>query len=161
MAGNQYQWLGLGIVGSLVAFHVYGMTDAIALGAKPGVAFWMLLAMAAAYAEAQGLEDVFYGAQAQDEYGYWDCTATFLERVNAVLGLNRARPVAVRAPFVARTKAEILRTGLELGVDFAHTWTCYRGGETACGTCPTCVERLAAFRALGIADPVPYGTAGA
>jgi 7-cyano-7-deazaguanine synthase len=116
----------------------------------------MLLSMAAAYAEAQGIRDVFYGAQAQDEYGYWDCTAAFLERINATLALNRGEAVIIHAPFVQMKKAEIVRIGMALGIDYGHTWTCYRGGETACGTCPTCVERRNAFRDAGVEDPVPH-----
>ena len=118
----------------------------------------MLLSMAAAYAEGHGIADVFYGAQAQDEYGYWDCTVEFIERLNHVLALNRRTPVVVHAPFAALRKAESLRLGLELGVDYAHTWSCYRGGGKACGTCPTCVERLSAFRETGAADPLEYET---
>jgi 7-cyano-7-deazaguanine synthase len=116
----------------------------------------LLLSLAAAYAEAQGLRDLFYGAQAQDEYGYWDCTTAFLDGINAVLSLNRKTPVRVCAPFVALPKRETVRMGMALGVDFAQTWSCYRGGELACGTCPTCVERLNAFRDAGGADPLPY-----
>jgi 7-cyano-7-deazaguanine synthase len=116
----------------------------------------MLLSQAAAYAEAMGARDVFYGAQAQDEYGYWDCTAEFIERLNAVFALNRREPVRVHAPFVAMRKSESLRIGIALGVDYAHTWTCYRGGDVACGTCPTCVERLNAFKEVGESDPLPY-----
>lgn len=116
----------------------------------------ILLSVAAAYAESAGVDEVFYGAQAQDEYGYWDCTASFVERLNHVLALNRGKPVKVYAPFVRMKKAETIRLGLELGVDFSHTWSCYRGAQKACGTCPTCVERLAAFRAAGARDPIPY-----
>jgi len=114
----------------------------------------MLLSVAAAYAEARGVRDLFYGAQTQDSYGYWDCTPEFLERINAVLALNRHPPVMVHAPFVWMRKAEELKLGLELGVDYAHTWTCYRGGATPCGDCPSCVERAAAFKEIGIADPL-------
>jgi len=116
----------------------------------------MLLSMAAAYAEAHDMTEVFYGAQAQDEYGYWDCTRDFLERINGVLSLNRRRPVTVHAPFVSKSKAETVALGVKLGVDFTQTWSCYRGGEAACGACPTCVERLNAFKANGFADPVTY-----
>ncbi len=119
----------------------------------------MLLAMATAYAEAQGIHAVYYGAQAQDEYGYWDCTRDFLARINAVLALNRNTPVEVFAPFMAKPKMETIRLGLDLGVDFAHTWSCYRGADAACGTCPTCVERLNAFRDAGARDPLPYAAA--
>ena len=117
----------------------------------------MLLSMAAAYAEAHAMVDVYYGAQAQDEYGYWDCTREFLNRINSVLALNRKQPVTIHAPFIAQPKAESVRLGLALGVDFAQTWSCYRGRAGACGTCPTCVERLNAFKANGATDPIPYG----
>src|SRR5450756_1213308 len=60
----------------------------------------LFLAFAAAFAEARGVADVFYGAQAQDHYGYWDCTQEFLDRMNAVLGLNRRQPVILHAPFM-------------------------------------------------------------
>jgi len=118
----------------------------------------MLLSMAVAYAEAHRIRNVFYGAQAQDEYGYWDCTSDFVDRINGVLELNRRDRVTVHAPFVGMRKAETVRLGLRLGVDFSHTWSCYRGGERACGTCPTCVERLHAFAAVGADDPIAYST---
>lgn len=114
----------------------------------------MLLSLAAAYAEAQGVSDVFYGAQAHDEYGYWDCTVEFLERINAVLSLNRGDGITVRAPFVELKKSALVTLGMKLGVDFAQTWSCYRGGEHPCGTCPTCVERVKAFAEAGVSDPL-------
>ena len=116
----------------------------------------ILLAIAAAYAEARGVRDVFYGAQAADEYGYWDCTEEFVVRLGQTLALNRRNPVTIHAPFVRRRKSEVLRLGLDLGVDYARTWSCYRGGDLACGTCPTCVERLKAFEEVGAKDPLPY-----
>ena len=109
----------------------------------------VLLALAAAAAEAAGMTDLFYGAQKQDRYGYWDCTPEFVERLNAVLALNRGRPVRVHAPFAGLSKADIVRLGVRLKVDFTATWSCYRGVPPACGTCPTCVEREAAFREAG------------
>ena len=114
----------------------------------------MLLSVAAAYAEARGVRDIFYGAQTQDSYGYWDCTAEFLNKINAVLALNHRPPVIVHAPFVRMRKAEEIRIGLELGVDYAHTWTCYRGGQIPCGECPSCAERAGAFNEIGIPDPL-------
>ena len=116
----------------------------------------MLLSVAAAYAEAQGIRDVFYGAQAHDEYGYWDCTADFIGRLNQALELNRRDGITVHAPFVAKKKSELVSLGHELEVDFSHTWSCYRGAEKACGTCPTCVERLKAFQEAGATDPLAY-----
>ena len=116
----------------------------------------MLLSMAAAYAESLELPNVYYAAQALDEYGYWDCTADFVDRLNSVFVLNRRDAVSVRAPFVSTKKSAIVARGLELGVDFAHTWSCYRGLEKACGKCPSCVERLKAFREAGAEDPIAY-----
>jgi len=114
----------------------------------------VLLAVAAAFAESIGAADVFYGAQAQDEYGYWDCTPEFVGTINAALALNRRNRIRVRAPFVNMTKSEVLKIGLEMGVDYAHTWTCYRGLEHPCGVCASCVERAAAFRGRGVRDPL-------
>jgi len=114
----------------------------------------ILLSLAAAYAESKGIRDVFYGAHAGDQYGYWDCTQKFILEMNRVLSLNRRTAVKIHAPFIKMKKAGILKAGLRLGVDFAHTWSCYRGGRHPCGKCPTCVDRLAAFLKAGIKDPL-------
>lgn len=114
----------------------------------------VLLSFAAAFAEAHGASDLYYGAQAQVEYGYWDCTEAFVEKMNAVLSLNRREPITVHAPFMHHTKSQIVQLGLELKVDFSKTWSCYAGGDKPCGICPTCVERNAAFHALGLVDPL-------
>ncbi len=116
----------------------------------------MFLAIASAWAEAIGVSDVFYSAQAHDEYGYWDCTESFVERMNQVLELNRKHKINIYAPFLKISKQEILELGYRLGVDYSHTWSCYRGEEKACGECPTCVERLKAFEGIGKKDPILY-----
>ncbi|MDD4869772.1 MAG: 7-cyano-7-deazaguanine synthase QueC [Kiritimatiellae bacterium] len=108
----------------------------------------VFIALAAAYAEAKGVQDVFYGAQAQDEYGYWDCTVDFVRKINDVLRLNRCKAIRVNAPFAGLCKTAVVKTGLELGVDYTHTWSCYCGGKKPCGTCPSCVEREKAFLVL-------------
>jgi len=115
-----------------------------------------LLSLACAYAEAKDCQQVYYGAQLQDQYGYWDCTVKFLERLNATLALNRRKAVQVLAPFATLKKADIITQGLALGVDYSQTWSCYRGAAAACGVCPTCVERLLAFEQAGCRDPVVY-----
>ena len=101
----------------------------------------ILLSISAAYAEARGIRDVFYGAQAQDAYGYWDCTSEFVGRINDLFALNRRNHVRVHAPFAGMSKTAIVALGRQMGVDYSHTWSCYRGGPEACGTCPSCVER--------------------
>jgi 7-cyano-7-deazaguanine synthase len=114
----------------------------------------VLLSLAAAYAEARGIRDVFYGSQAQDEYGYWDCSRDFVIHLNKLLSLNRKKSIRVFAPFVGMRKMDVLAEGLRLGVDFSRTWTCYRGGTRSCGSCPSCVERGRAFREAGLPDPL-------
>ena len=116
----------------------------------------IFLALAAAYAETHDVTDIYYGAQSHDLYGYWDTTPEFVARLKKVYNLNRQTPIEIKAPLVNCSKSDILRLGLELGVNYAQTWSCYEGDEVACGRCPTCVERLQAFAALGMVDPLPY-----
>ncbi len=116
----------------------------------------IFLSLAAAYAESHGVGQVFYGAQRHDLYGYWDTTTEFIGRINSVLSLNRKNAVEILAPFVEWSKADILREGFRIGVDYGKTWSCYEGQDLACGICPTCAERQAAFAELGVTDPVPY-----
>jgi 7-cyano-7-deazaguanine synthase len=116
----------------------------------------IFLAIAAALAEARGADLVYYGAQRHDLYGYWDTTPQFVDQINTLLALNRKTTVRVETPFVHFSKADILRLGFELGVDYALTWSCYEGGAAACGVCPTCAERLQAFAEVGRSDPLPY-----
>jgi 7-cyano-7-deazaguanine synthase len=106
-----------------------------------------------------GATVVYYGAQRHDIYGYWDTTPSFLERLNAVFALNRKSALKLEAPFVSLSKADILRAGFALGIDYGQTWSCYAGGDKACGRCPTCTERLTAFGEVGATDPLPYVTA--
>lgn len=116
----------------------------------------IFLSLAAAYAESHAASEVFYGAQKHDLYGYWDTTLEFLEQINHVYRLNRKTPIRIEAPFVTFSKADILREGFALGVDYGKTWSCYQGDSVACGICPTCAERLAAFKEVGKTDPIPY-----
>ena len=77
------------------------------------------------------------------------------------IGNSWANPMPyIEAPFIAMTKADIARRGAALGVDFAHTWSCYKGGEIHCGACGTCVERIEAFKLAGFDDPTMYDPEG-
>jgi len=116
----------------------------------------ILISLACAHAEALDIHKVYYAAQAQDFYGYWDCTREFVSGMNRVLKLNHRKPVALQAPFAGMRKSDVLKTGLTLGVDYAHTWSCYRGHRKACGKCPSCVERLNAFKMNNAVDPLEY-----
>jgi 7-cyano-7-deazaguanine synthase len=116
----------------------------------------LFLSIAAAQAEAIGAEQVYYGAQKHDISGYWDTTPSFLQAMNGVMTLNRKKPVQILAPFVCDSKADIVRRGIALCVDYSHTWSCYEGKDQACGVCSTCAERLKGFADNDIADPLSY-----
>jgi len=117
----------------------------------------ILISLACAHAEALGITKVYYAAQSQDFYGYWDCTKEFVKRMNGVLSLNHRKAVVLRAPFAGFSKSKVIKTGLKLGVNYVHTWSCYRGHRKACGKCPSCMERLNAFKLNNTADPLEYG----
>lgn len=116
----------------------------------------LFVEIATAVAETIGAESVYIGIQRHDVYGYWDTTPQWLNKLNALHALNRKNHVLVQAPFANWSKAKELEVGVQMGVDYAHTWSCYRGEELACGQCATCVERLTAFKSLGLHDPLPY-----
>jgi 7-cyano-7-deazaguanine synthase len=108
-------------------------------------------------AESLGANSVCYGAHLTDSHGYWDCTPDFVSRFNDLLNLQRRNRVKVRAPFVYKRKAEILKIGLSLDIDYSRTWSCYAGGDQPCGKCSTCVERGQAFAELGVEEPIYQG----
>lgn len=115
----------------------------------------LMLTIAAAVAENTEGEAVYYGAQKHDEYsGYWDTTSSFTDQLQQVFNLNRKHKITVEAPFVDLSKSDLVKIGMELGVDYAKTMTCYNGNN--CGTCPTCRDRLAAFKRAGYTDPATY-----
>ena len=77
-------------------------------------------------------------------------------RAIAIGADSHYEPIKLERPFVNFTKADIVKLGAELGVDFSKTWSCYKGGEAHCGTCGTCTERKMAFRDAGVEDPTEY-----
>lgn len=119
-----------------------------------------LLSMAVSYAEARGAEAVFIGAHSEDFAGYPDCRPAFFEAFqNAVdTGTKPGTGIGIEAPYVEWSKTEIAERGLELGVPYEHTWSCYREDAPACGTCDACTYRLEAFDRAGAEDPVPYAS---
>ncbi len=116
----------------------------------------ILLSLATGYAVTVKAGAVWYGAHGGDHAIYPDCRPEFVSKMDAVCRVANYEPVAIEAPFMAMDKGQILAQGLELGLDYSDTWTCYNGREQACGRCGSCVERLEAFAANGISDPVPY-----
>jgi 7-cyano-7-deazaguanine synthase len=129
----------------------------------------VFLAVALAWAETLGARDIFLGVNALDYSGYPDCRPEFLEafeklaRVATVAGAERGERLELHAPLLEMTKADIVRRGAELSVDFGLTHTCYdpvvAGGEVlACGRCDACRLRLKGFEEAGAVDPVRYAS---
>lgn len=97
-----------------------------------------------------------YGAHAGDHDIYPDCRATFVQSMKEAFEKCDWKPVELYTPFLHVSKADIVKTGVSVGVDFSKTWSCYKGEEKACGRCGTCVERLEAFDIEGVVDPLEY-----
>ncbi|ADL12921.1 7-cyano-7-deazaguanine synthase QueC [Acetohalobium arabaticum] len=122
----------------------------------------IFLSYAASYAEAVGAHDIFIGVSEVDYSGYVDCRQEFIdameEAINqgTVCGAEEDNPIKIQAPFINLTKAEEIELGMELGVDYSLTWSCYRGEELACGNCDSCMLRLKAFEEAGYDDPIEY-----
>jgi 7-cyano-7-deazaguanine synthase len=120
----------------------------------------IMLAIATGIAVSRGSEFVATGVHAGDHYIYPDCRPEFIESISDafVLGTegHADKNFRVEAPFVQITKAKIAELGMELGVPYELTWSCYKGGDKHCGRCGTCVERIEAFIDAGADDPTEY-----
>jgi len=123
----------------------------------------MLLALALGWAEVLDAADIFVGVNSLDYSGYPDCRPEFIEaferlaRLATKAGVEGAR-FEIRAPLIEMSKAQIIRAGTELGVDFGITVSCYQADEQgrACGRCDSCRIRAAGFSAAGVPDPTRY-----
>ncbi len=116
----------------------------------------VLLSLAVAYAVSIEAEAVYFGAHSGDHAIYPDCRTEFVQAMNEVCKIANYQSVEVRAPYLDVSKIEILKDGLQLGLDYSNTWTCYNGREKACGKCGACQERLEAFAELNQIDPLEY-----
>jgi 7-cyano-7-deazaguanine synthase len=114
------------------------------------------ISMAVGYAVSLGANKVYYGAHSGDHAIYPDCRPEFVERMNDVCAIANYEAVEIVTPFLHDSKITILSTGLEMGLDYSQTWTCYNGRELACGKCGACQERLEAFAQNGKTDPLDY-----
>ncbi len=123
----------------------------------------VFLSLALAWAEVLGATDLFIGVNAVDYSGYPDCRPEFIRAFERLANLATRAGVeggafSVHTPLIDLTKAEIIRLGLELGVDYGQTVSCYQADEAgrACGVCDSCRLRRAGFEAAGVADPTRY-----
>ena len=116
----------------------------------------VMLAVAAGIAESNGLTKVLIANHGGDHTIYPDCRPEFIAAMDAAVKAGTFANVHVVAPYTNISKADIARRGSSLGIDYAETWSCYKGGDVHCGTCGTCVERKEALREAGIEDNTKY-----
>lgn len=123
----------------------------------------VMLSIALAWAEVLGANDIFVGVNAVDYSGYPDCRPEFIQAFETManlatkVGVEGAR-LRIHAPLIKLSKGEIIRRGIELGVDYGLTVTCYQADDAgrACGCCEACRLRVAGFTAAAVPDPTPY-----
>jgi 7-cyano-7-deazaguanine synthase len=120
-----------------------------------------LLSAAASWAEVIGAESIHVGAVWEDSSGYPDCRPEFFRAFEEAirLGTRPETKIVIVTPVIAMSKAEIVRAGIQAGVPFALTWSCYQASDQACGACESCALRLRGFGEAGVPDPIPYRTA--
>lgn len=116
----------------------------------------IMLSIACGLAESRHLKFVYIANHAGDHAIYPDCRATFIDSMSDAMAYGTYEHIKVVAPFTSLTKDKIAFIGHQQGVDYSHTYSCYKGGERHCGKCGTCVERKEAFRDAGIEDPTDY-----
>ena len=115
----------------------------------------LFLSSAASIALSKKCDVIYYGAHSDDAAGsaYPDCSDDFNKAMNDAIYIGSGKQVKVEAPFINMTKAQVVKTGLDLHVPYEYTWSCYEGGDKPCGKCGTCIDRAEAFRLNGVADP--------
>ena|SRR2546427_1875090 len=124
----------------------------------------IFLSFALALAEKLGAEDIFFGANQLDYSGYPDCREEYIRAFEKMANLatkacvEGKSQIKIHAPLIRMTKAEIIKKGLDLGVDYALTWSCYDPTPEglACGLCDSCQLRLKGFKEAGCQDPIKY-----
>lgn len=120
----------------------------------------VFLSVAASWADALDITDIYIGVSEVDYSGYVDCREEFIRamentvNLGTVLGAEKHQHITIHAPFMHMTKAEEVKLGIQLGVDYSQTWTCYRGENKPCGTCDSCLLRAKAFAEAGVEDPL-------
>ena len=116
----------------------------------------IMLSIAAGVAESNGLKYVMMANHGGDHTIYHDCRPEFVSAMSEATRLGTYPGIEVLAPYTGITKSDIARHGKALGIDYAETWSCYKGGEHHCGKCGTCRERIEALADAGIEDHTVY-----
>jgi 7-cyano-7-deazaguanine synthase len=128
----------------------------------------IFLSFALALAERIGSEDIFFGANQLDYSGYPDCREEYIQAFQKMAnlatqaGVEGKSRLKIHTPLLHMTKAEIIKAGSKLGLDYSLTWSCYdpTGDGRACGQCDSCSLRLKGFKEAGIKDPLDYAAHG-
>ena len=116
----------------------------------------IMLSVAVGMAESNDLQYVMMANHGGDHTIYPDCRPSFVEAFDKAAEAGTFNGVRLLSPYVDMTKGDIARRGKELGIDYAETWSCYKGGDVHCGRCGTCIERREAMAEAGIDDPTIY-----
>ena len=116
----------------------------------------IMLSIACGIAESNGLRKVMIANHAGDHAIYPDCRKGFIDAMSEAMKNGTYEGISIDAPYTNITKTDIARHGKEIGLNYAETWSCYKGGEKHCGKCGTCVERKEALRDAGIEDNTEY-----
>ena len=116
----------------------------------------IMLSIAAGIAESNGLRRVFIANHGGDHAIYPDCRPAFVRAMSSAMSAGTYDGITVMAPYTNVSKTEIARHGARLGLNYAETYSCYKGGEKHCGKCGTCRERIEALHDAGIEDPTEY-----
>ena len=171
LAPSEFKIVAVGLDG-IVKTALTGQQEIPTVGASVGIPItWVpqrnsiFISLAYAYAETVGADLVYAGMNSIDYSGYPDCRPEFLKQIEKTLNLGskryvvEGRGIGLITPLINLPKVDIIRKGLELGVDYSKTWSCYKGpnakGE-ACGICDSCLIRLRAFMELGQRDLLVY-----
>ncbi len=116
----------------------------------------IMLSIATGIAESEGLDFVMIANHGGDHEIYPDCRAEFIESFNLASTSGTVAKIKILAPYTFLSKTDIAKKGKLLKIDYAQTWSCYKGGENHCGVCATCLERKEAISRAGIKDPTKY-----
>ena len=116
----------------------------------------VMLSIACGIADGRGLQRVLIANHGGDHTLYPDCRPEFVQAMHEAMLRGTGGTVHLEAPYTHLSKADIVRRGSQLGIDYAQTYSCYRGGEQHCGSCATCRERQQAFRQAHLTDPTTY-----
>lgn len=116
----------------------------------------IMLSVAAGMAESRGLQRLMIANHGGDHAIYPDCRQGFIDAMSKAIYEGTFAHVKIEAPYTLITKGDIAKRGKELGVDYSHTYSCYKGRERHCGKCGTCTERRQAFAEAGMIDPTIY-----